>query len=349
MTGAILIVGGYGAVGTVIASQLAQRQLSQLIIAGRSAARAAQLAAELGPSARWRVLDVTKPIDYDQALAGVRLVIMCLDLPQIGFVRQCIQRGINYVDISAEYSILSAIAGLDQLARQHGATAVLSVGLVPGLSNLLARHSLRFVEQIEHFDSAIVAGLGEKHGAGATAWILSHLNDARGMTRIQLREPSRQKMVYRFAFSDQYTLPQTLPIGSAATWLGFDSFLMTHLIGLARLPIVCGLFQLRMVKQFIQAMTQRLHFGRDDFVLATRARGSAGIFQAWLRGKGQSTATGLVTAEVAHRIVTEQPPAGVFHIEQLFQLEDFLPLLERHGVTFAGSTVPAKRDVHAYQ
>lgn len=343
MTDSILIIGGYGAVGAVIASQLAQQHRDQLIVAGRNEARAASFAAKLGPQVHWRVLDVAKPIDYEHALADVRWVVMCLDIPDMEFVRQCFQRGIHYIDVTAEYPILSAIAGLDGVARQHGATATLSVGLVPGVSNLMARHSLRFVEPIKRFDSAVLIGLGEAHGAGATAWILSHFTDARGNTRFHFPEPFGRRTVYRFAFSDQYTLPQTLPIGEAANWLAFDSLLMTQLIGLARLPILRRLFQQRTVTQFILTMTRRWRFGTDEFVLASCACGETGTYQAWLRGKGATRVTGLAAAEVIHRVVTEQPSAGVFHIEQLFQLEDFLPMLEQHGVTFFSSNEKLER------
>jgi saccharopine dehydrogenase-like NADP-dependent oxidoreductase len=72
LTDAILIVGGYGAVGSVIASQLVQYHEDRLLIAGRTETRAAAFAAELGSRVRWRVLDVAQPIDYDQALADVR-------------------------------------------------------------------------------------------------------------------------------------------------------------------------------------------------------------------------------------------------------------------------------------
>jgi saccharopine dehydrogenase-like NADP-dependent oxidoreductase len=337
MADAVLIVGGYGAVGTVIATTLARQHAGQLIIAGRSAAKAAKLAAQLGTGVRWRVLDMTQPMEYDAILEGVGYVVMCLDVPDIEFVRQCFQRGIHYVDISAEYPILSAIAELDAFARQQGATAVLSVGLVPGLSNLMARHSLRFVQPVYHLDIAVLAGLGEKHGAAGSAWILNHMSDSAGMARFQFREPYGQKVVYRFAFSDQYTLPQTLPVTSAATWLGFDSFLMTHLIGLARLPVLRHLFQQKSVKRLLLHTTQRLQFGSDEFVLTTRARGGAGSYQAWLRGKREAVATGLVAAAVVHRLLIEPPPVGVYHIEQVFQLEDFLPLLAQHGLTFSGS------------
>lgn len=276
-------------------------------------------------------------MDYDAILEGVGYVVMCLDVPDIEFVRQCFRRGIHYVDISAEYPILSAIARLDGIARERDATGVLSVGLVPGLSNLLARHSLRFVEPIERFDIALLAGLGEKHGVAGSSWILNHMSDSSGVSRFEFGKPFGRKTAHRFAFSDQYTLTRTLPIAEAATWLGFDSLLMTGLITLARLPVLRGLFQQSGVKQLLLNATQRVQFGTDEFVLTTRAQGSTGSYQAWLRGTRETVATGIVTAEVVRRILTERSPAGVYHIEQVFQLEDFLPLLAQHRMTFSGS------------
>ena len=335
MSDAILIVGGYGAVGAVVAAALAPAHGDQLILAGRNAVRAAAQAARLGPRVRWRLLDAAGPVDYDDVLADVGLVVMCLDAPNLEFVRQCFQRGIHYVDISAEYPILSAIAALDEVARQHGATAVLSVGLAPGLSNLMARHSLRFVDPIAHFDSAILAGLGEKHGVAGSTWILNHMNDMDGMNRLQFCQPYDRKPVHRFAFSDQYTLPHTLPISEAATWLGFDSFLMTQLVGLARRPLLRGLFRREAVKRALLGLTQRFQFGSEEFVLTTRACGGTGAYQAWLRGTREAEVTGLVTAEIVHRLATEHHAPGVYHIEQLFALEDVLPRLEQRGVTFS--------------
>ncbi len=342
MSDGILIVGGYGAVGTVIATALLPQFHEQIILAGRNGTRAAQLAARLGQGVRWRIVDAAGPLDYDAVFNDVGYVVLCLDVPDIEFVRQCFQRGIHYVDISAEYPILAAIAGLDKVAKQQGTAAVISVGLVPGLSNLMARHSLRFADPIEHFDSAILAGLGEKHGAAGSSWVLNHFNDASGQQRFQFGAPYQQKLTYRFAFSDQYTLPQTLPIAGAATWLGFDSLLMTRLIGLARLPIVRGLFRQDAIKRLLLNLTQRRQFGSEEFVLTTRARGAKGTYQAWLRGTREVDVTGLVTAEVVRRIVLQPPAPGVHHIEQLFRLEDFLPALEAHGVRFFGGDEPRR-------
>lgn len=337
MSNGILIVGGYGAVGAVIAAALMPDFAAQIIIAGRNETRAKEFASTLSPKVRWRAVDITRDQNYQAFFADVQCVVACLDVPDIEFVRQCLQRGIDYVDISADYHILSAIASLDEIARQAGTTAVLSVGLVPGLSNLLARHSLGFVERIDHFDAALLTGLGEKHGAGGSSWILKHLTEGIGRKPFHFGEPYHHRTAYRFAFSDQFTLPRTLPIAEAATWMGFDSFLMTHLIGAARLPVLRHLFRQSAIQQLFLKVTQRWQFGSDEFVLTTRANGAAGSYQAWLRGKSEVRVTGLVTAQVVRCIMQNSYAAGVYHIEQLFQLKDFLPLLEPHGAMFFDS------------
>src|SRR5690349_1154892 len=101
-----MIVGGYGAVGSNIASRLAPRFGNRLIIAGRNPGRAAALAESLGQGVRSRVVDITQAAD-DTALEDVGCVVMCLDMPEdSSFVRSCFERGIHYVDVSAEYSVL---------------------------------------------------------------------------------------------------------------------------------------------------------------------------------------------------------------------------------------------------
>ncbi len=52
-----LILGGYGNFGARIARALARHDGIELLIAGRDAARAAALAASLGPDARAHALD----------------------------------------------------------------------------------------------------------------------------------------------------------------------------------------------------------------------------------------------------------------------------------------------------
>jgi saccharopine dehydrogenase-like NADP-dependent oxidoreductase len=335
MSDGILLVGGYGAVGAAIAARLMPGFEEQIIIAGRNEARARAFASTLGSRVRWLGLDLTRREDFKAVLAGVACVVACLDMPDTAFVSQCLRLGVHYVDISADYPILSAIGSLDEMAQQSGSTAILSVGLVPGLSNLLARHSLNYVSPIGHFDAALLTGLGEKHGIGGTSWILKRLTECMGSKRFYFQQPYHHRTTYRFAFSDQFTLPNTLPIAEAATWMGFDSWLVTHLIGMARLPVLRQLFQQPSIQRLFLKATQRWQFGSDEFVLAACATGAACSYRAWLRGQSEVKITALVAAEVIRRIAQNSYPAGVHHIEQLFCLEDFLTLLERHGTVFS--------------
>jgi saccharopine dehydrogenase (NAD+, L-lysine forming) len=66
----ILITGGYGTVGRRVAADLAPNYPDRLVVAGRSAEKAEQLAAELGHGMRGRRIDVGDPASVEAALGG---------------------------------------------------------------------------------------------------------------------------------------------------------------------------------------------------------------------------------------------------------------------------------------
>ena len=65
---------------------------------------------------------------------------MCAELDNARVARARLERGIHYLDVSASHRLLTGIEASDGLARDRRATAILSVGLVPGVTNLLARY-----------------------------------------------------------------------------------------------------------------------------------------------------------------------------------------------------------------
>jgi saccharopine dehydrogenase (NAD+, L-lysine-forming) len=64
----VLITGGYGNVGRRVAADLAPDYPGRLVVAGRSAEKAGQLAAELGYGVRGRRVDVGDPSSVKAAL-----------------------------------------------------------------------------------------------------------------------------------------------------------------------------------------------------------------------------------------------------------------------------------------
>jgi hypothetical protein len=256
----ILIVGGYGQVGSKIAANLSTRFDGQIIIAGRDADRAAAVAGRLGERVHARTIDVADATTYASATEAVDLVIVCIDLPDTAFVEHCLERGIHYVDITAELETMRQVLALDPVARRHEATAVLGVGLIPGLSNLMAKHGVSRMQTATRVENAFLVGLGEEHGAASLLWTFGHLGDEgyRKREKFDFGAPYGQRTVLHYAFPDQFTLPQNLPIESATSWLCMDSALMTRLFGLVRQLGLSGLFRTRQLSSLVEGHGRRV-------------------------------------------------------------------------------------------
>lgn len=91
------------------------------------------------------------------ALDGVDTVLMCAERYNTHVARACLERGIDYLDVSASQQVLAGIAELDDLARRNDATAVLSVG--PGLASPTSWHvivrSCRPALSVHHLDTRL--------------------------------------------------------------------------------------------------------------------------------------------------------------------------------------------------
>ena len=102
---------------------------------------------------------------------------MCIDQSNTKFVEACLLRGIHYVDISASYKFLSQVELLSQLAIENKSSVVLSVGLAPGVTNLLSSLCKIKDPTVEQIDIFIMLGSGERHGNAAYKWAFNDLND----------------------------------------------------------------------------------------------------------------------------------------------------------------------------
>jgi saccharopine dehydrogenase (NAD+, L-lysine-forming) len=140
MRDAILVIGEYGHVGSKICTTLARHYPGKVMVGGRRLEQAEAFCRQFEGQVRPVRIDIHEEFK-PEVLVQVNLVIMCLDQINTQFVDQCLQQGIHYLDISADYSFLSQVGLLHETAVMNRATAVLSVGLAPGLSNLLALYA----------------------------------------------------------------------------------------------------------------------------------------------------------------------------------------------------------------
>jgi hypothetical protein len=290
------ILGGYGAVGREVVAGL-RGHVPEIVVAGRDLAKA-------------RTVEGAIPLRLDlhgDDLGGIDAdaVVMCAETGNARVAEACLARGVHYVDVSASHEVLAGIEKLDGLAVERNAAAVLSVGLAPGVTNLLAREFGG-----RDVDIGVLLGSGERHGPSAVEWTLDSLGELGESWRMRFPAPYGIRTVHRFPFSDQYTLP-----GRVRTGLALDSRALT-----AALPRLARFRDLSLVR----AAFRRVHVGGDGFAVAVASGGTVRSFA----GRRQSRATGLAAAMVVRRL--DGLPPGVRHIEDAAG-EDFLPRLAAQG------------------
>jgi saccharopine dehydrogenase-like NADP-dependent oxidoreductase len=152
----ILLLGGYGNAGRHLARLLLQETDICLVIAGRSAEKAARAASELNRDDRGgRVVgiaaDASDASSLKRALCGVDLVVVASSTAR--YARQvagaALEAGIDYLDI--QYST-QKIAALKSLAAQITAARccfITDSGFHPGLPAALVRYAAPYFDRLE--------------------------------------------------------------------------------------------------------------------------------------------------------------------------------------------------------
>lgn len=347
MKGKVLIVGGYGAVGSSIAEHLMKIYPHQIIIAGRSFSKAQAKAEHLQNKVIPHQLDINNSNDFS-ILNDVELVIMCLDQQNTDFVEFCISKGISYIDISADYQNLQKIEKLHFLAEQNNSTVVLSVGLAPGITNLLAQHVVSQIGNVKSVDIFVLLGLGEKHGDHAYRWTFENvdsnytlkINDEekalKSFTQPLKTNLSGERNFYLFNFSDQHVLLNTLDVPKVQTRMAFDVEWFTELTAFLRKLRLTRLFRNKKVQDFTIQSFKNFPMGTDIFGVKVIAKDKNGNSKGLsLKGNNEGQITASVAAEIAILVLNGNLPNGVFHSHQLVKdIPMFLNKLKNYDAGF---------------
>lgn len=351
-----LIVGGYGSVGRTIAGELATASdgLSSVVVAGRDETKAATVAAELGENVSGIAFDLQRIDSYARVLEDIDHVVMCVDQAGIAFVEACLERGIDYLDVTASDEFFRRVERLDDVARAHGATAVLSVGLAPGVTNLLAKRMTDKLSTVSEIRIGVLLGLGEAFGPAASRWTLGRngreftVLDAgrsrpvRGFVTPESIEFPRYgcRRAYSFDFADQHVLHRTLDV-PAKTYLCFDSRAVTAAVyGLSRFEVyrpVVGTIGLDRLTELVSTLS----VGGDGFAVSVEVDGqqdsTAKTLLTAVDGQEQSRVTGIVAATVSMDIHGTSVPSGVYHVHEILDSESILDVLRERGYRLTNS------------
>jgi saccharopine dehydrogenase-like NADP-dependent oxidoreductase len=308
-----LVLGGYGAVGGHVVTRL-RAFGADAQVAGRDPRRADQ------------VVDLARAPSLAAALVDVDVVVNCSGVEDPALVEMIASHGVAMVDITATTRYVEA---LERLSLPQPVT--LSVGLAPGLTNLLAACVRDAAPAPVGIDLAVVLGAGEQHGKAGVAWTFDLVG--RPFAEPATGEPVRnftrsrrfdlpglgRRRLYRADFSDQHTLTRDLGV-PVRTYFGLDSRFATTV--LATLTWIPG---------GSHAPRGLPTPGGDGWVLL--AEGYDGTVR-WATGRGQSRTTAVLAVEAA--LATPRLPPGVHHLHDVLTLAD---LPRDAGITI-GPAVP---------
>lgn len=318
---AILIVGGYGHVGSQIATWLQAAVVAPLRIAGRDKSNLAEASARLGCQSAH--LDLGMPETWDRALVGVGCVIVCVDQADTGFAAEVLKRGLVYLDITADEGFFRQIEALDGLARDKGGRAVLSVGLAPGLTNLLVKAAAAHMDTVESARIGILLGLGDTHGPAAVDWTLRNFRKIRPSSaeNVPFGDPPRRFPAVPFDFADQYVLRRTLGIANVRTLMTFDTPFLSRIMFtvLHRVAASAGLTRL------FKALLPHARLGSDRAALSVEVQGTKAGRKLTkgikMEGRKEAHITSLIAALVVEHVLRSDISPGVHHIEQILSID----------------------------
>lgn len=151
----ILILGGYGYTGAVIAQLLVQETDARVIVAGRSLEKASRCADQLNAASGAervipRQVDAASPEGLQQGLRGADLLVVASSTSQYArqVARAALKAGIDTLDIQYSRQKTRILRELAGEIEQAGLCFVTDGGFHPGLPGALARYAGQRLEQL---------------------------------------------------------------------------------------------------------------------------------------------------------------------------------------------------------
>lgn len=332
----VLIVGGYGTVGTELARLAATHW--PLLLTGRNPTRGSAFGEELGARvAQWDLTDATG--FHTEA----RAVVSTVNDPDDRVLRAAVRAGIPYVDITRWTTRLTRAAVV--AATLHPtAPVLLSSSWMGGVTGLVTAALAEQVGGANEVDIAIRYALADRAGIDSVEF-MDRLgmefeviqNGVRRMTMPlrdsrQVRIGGAKTRVARIDTPEQFTFPLTLGSATVVTRIGFDSAAAsTALLTAAKF----GFFRRARGDRWRPLRRSMLYSPGDGATAALRidVTGPGGTRSATVldpAGQAHLTAVGALIG--LRRVLDGDAPAGVSFPESATRPQDRLTELAHTGV-----------------
>jgi hypothetical protein len=157
----ILILGGYGLTGKLLARHLLQQSGAEVVIAGRHLDKARSYAGTLnsefvGTRVSALRVDAASKDDLQKALQGVNLLVVAAPATRYSeqVIHAALDSRVDYLDIQIDANKFAILKALDGEIKQAGLCFITEAGFHPGLPSAMVRYA---ASNLDHIDSATVA------------------------------------------------------------------------------------------------------------------------------------------------------------------------------------------------
>jgi saccharopine dehydrogenase (NAD+, L-lysine forming) len=183
-TAAFGVIGGYGATGRVVVSELRNATAAEILVAGRDLAKSKALAAEFGSRVSAQQVDVLDAPSLDDFCGRCSIVVNCAGpvmALQDRVAQAAVRQGCHYIDGAGMSVVTERLLPRSVELEKLGLSFVISAGWMPGISELipaycgmLARSRMQTIESLTVYfgdggdwsDNALRDGVWHLHQRG---------------------------------------------------------------------------------------------------------------------------------------------------------------------------------------
>ena len=185
----VVVLGGYGTFGGRVAQSLAPDEGMEVVVAGRDAARAAEVAAaiarECGRRVEFAAIDVlSREIAPRLRQLEPQLVIHAggpFQARDHAVARAALAVGAHYVDLADARDFVCAIRSIDDAARARDRLVVSGASSMPGLSSTVVDAFAHEFDALTSIDFGISPGNKTPNGSATVAAITSYVGKRFGV------------------------------------------------------------------------------------------------------------------------------------------------------------------------
>lgn len=213
----ILVVGGYGAFGTLICERLARQPDLRLIVAGRDLPKAETVARNLlhsGAGVSALRVDATDATPATLQQNGVTIIINAsgpFQAQDYALARSAIAAGCHYIDLADARTFVAGITVLDHAAKAAGVSVISGASSVPGLSSAAYQSLATRFAQVTSLEIYLSPGNHFNPGEATTRSVLG------GAGRpIEMLENGHKRTVYGWQGLCRRTIE-----GIGPRWFGY--------------------------------------------------------------------------------------------------------------------------------